>query len=197
MPTTLPSKFQDRPGPGAPRGDGLVSTYAGALAEIRNAKHRRFVQEYLVDLDGAKAAVRAGFKAKNAATRAWHLLRRPEIQKAIGAGQEEMAKRSGVRAESVLQDYLDIAGYDVADVFEADGNTMKNIHDIPKATRKAISEIRVFEEFAGTGEDRRLVGYTKHVKFYDRPKALEALGRHLGLFNADQSNATQILVVLD
>lgn len=163
-------------------------TFTDVLAQIKNRKHRRFVQEYLVDLDGTNAAIRAGFKSGGASTRAWHLLRRPEISLAVSLGQQEMSERVEVRQSEVLQGYLNCAFYDPANFFEENGN-LKKIHDIPQAARMAISGIDVME--VGNGE-KGAVAVIKKLRFWDRLKAMDALGRHLGLFNADESQKPEI-----
>lgn len=59
---------------------------------------------------------------------------------------------------------------------------LKNIQDIDESTRRAISSLETFEEFEGYGEDREKIGDTKKVKLIDKTKALELLGKHLGMF---------------
>lgn len=160
-------------------------TFSDAIAAIPNHKHRRFVEQFLLDLDGAKAAGRAGFRSKNLSHRAWSLKQRPEIARAIEIGQQEMSERVEVKQDKILQEYLNVGFCDIAECFDESGN-LKNIHDIPKAIRMAISGIDVIEQFSGDGEDRT-VSLVKKIRFWDKLKALDALGRHLGLFNADES----------
>ena len=59
---------------------------------------------------------------------------------------------------------------------------MLPIKDIPKAVRKAISGVEVEELFEGKGEDRVHVGTLRKVKFWDKVKSWELLGKHLKLF---------------
>ena len=47
--------------------------------------------------------------------------------------------------------------------------------------QRAISAIEVEEIFEGRGEERRKVGEVRKVKFWDKTRALELLGRHVGL----------------
>ena len=53
---------------------------AEELGKKLNARERAFVKEYLIDLNGTKAAIRAHYAEKNAASQASRLLKKPEIQ---------------------------------------------------------------------------------------------------------------------
>jgi len=50
-----------------------------------NTRHSRFIDEYLVDFNGAQAAIRAGYSPNAAKEQAYHLLTnthiRDEVQK--------------------------------------------------------------------------------------------------------------------
>lgn len=53
---------------------------AEELGKKLNDRERAFVKEYLIDLNGTKAAIRAHYAEKNAASQASRLLKKPEIQ---------------------------------------------------------------------------------------------------------------------
>ena len=53
----------------------------------------RFVDEYMVDLSGTQAAIRAGYSAKTAAQQASRLLRNVKVQQAIATRQKELAEK--------------------------------------------------------------------------------------------------------
>lgn len=71
-------------------------------------KQQAFVAEYLVDLNGAAAARRAGYGEKNSNKIATSLLARPHIQEAIAAAMEKRSKRTEVDADYVLTNLLEI-----------------------------------------------------------------------------------------
>lgn len=52
------------------------------------------------------------------------------------------------------------------------------------------------EEFEGSGEDRKFVGYTKKYKIADKNTALEKLAKHLGLYEKDNTQKTNPLAEL-
>lgn len=145
-----------------------------------NDKQRRFVDEYLIDLNATKAAIRAGYSAKTAGSQAFDLLKKPEISAAVQAGKAARSKETGIDAQTVLGELLRLARVDIAGAFYPDGG-LKPIHEIPEDVRRAISGVEVLEEFSGRGGDRSQVGWTKKIKFWDKARALEMLAKHLGL----------------
>lgn len=71
-------------------------------AEGFTPQQRRFVDEYLIDLNATQAAVRAKYSAKNAANIGYLLLRRPHIKAAIAQAMNERAARTGITADWVI-----------------------------------------------------------------------------------------------
>lgn len=64
-------------------------------------KQRRFVEEYLIDLNGTQAAIRAGYSQKTANPQAARLLANVSIQAAIEDGFERHRDRLDVTVESI------------------------------------------------------------------------------------------------
>lgn len=141
-----------------------------------------FVQEFLVDLNGTAAARRAGYKGneRTLAVTGARLLRSANVAKRIEAAKVERMNRTKITADVVLGEILRLSRADLADAFDKNGN-LKPIHEIPEDVRRAISAVEVDELFDGKGKDRKHVGFTRKVKFWDKTKALELLCKHLGL----------------
>lgn len=77
-------------------------------ALILTAKQARFVQEYLVDGNGAGAAVRAGYSPRSAKVAACRMLTKDNpVRKAIEARQQAEAKRLGVSRQKVVAQLLE------------------------------------------------------------------------------------------
>src|ERR1700722_13059692 len=79
-------------------------------------RHRLFVEEYLVDLNGKQAAIRAGYKATKAASRASELLARADIKASVRQAMDERIDRTRVSQDRVIQGYARIAFADFRDV---------------------------------------------------------------------------------
>ncbi|WP_298022219.1 terminase small subunit [uncultured Dysosmobacter sp.] len=76
-------------------------TEAEKLGEVLKPRERTFVREYLVDLCGTKAAVRAGYSEKSAASQASRLLRKPEVRAYRDALLQEQFDAIGVTKHSI------------------------------------------------------------------------------------------------
>lgn len=72
------------------------------------AKQQRFVDEYLIDLNGAQAAIRAGYSERAAKEIASENLTKPNIAQAIAARQAETAEKLEIDAEWVLRNAVDL-----------------------------------------------------------------------------------------
>lgn len=138
-------------------------------------KQRRFCDEYLVDLNATRAymaAYPATRKESTAAKSASRMLRNGKVAEYIQQRIEDRQKRTEITQDRVLRELAAIAFADVTDIVYYEGGhvKIKDTEDVPKDTRKAISGIKEGQ-------------YGTEVKTYDRIRALELLGKHLGLFD--------------
>lgn len=145
-------------------------------------KQQRFVNEYLVDLNATRAYIRAGYSARGAHKLSARLMAHDGVRAALMKAVEAQSKRTGITADVILGELLLMARSDLAEAFDDAGN-LKPINEIPEATRRAIASIEVDEiTERGEGGKREVVGYTRKVKFWDKTRSLELLGKHLKLF---------------
>jgi phage terminase small subunit len=68
-----------------------------------NAKRQRFVEEYLKDMNGTQAAIRAGYSPRTAGEQAFELLKKPEVQEALQVAREEQSRRIKIDADWVIR----------------------------------------------------------------------------------------------
>lgn len=144
-----------------------------------------FCDEYLVDLNASRAYKVAYKKCKSdltARTNGSKLLTNTNIQNYIDEKMKEREKRTAITQDMVIKELARIAFLDIRKIYDENGN-LRNIQDIDEDTVKAISSIETLEEYNGYGENREKIGDTQKVKIVDKIKALELLGRHLGIFN--------------
>lgn len=145
-------------------------------------KQKRFVAEYLVDLNATQAAIRAGYSEKTAGEQGSRLLANVKVQDAIQGEMARQQERTQITADAVLKEYARIAFFDPRKLF-MDNGAPKDICSLDDDTAAALAALDVHEEYEGAGEDRQFVGYTKKYRIADKLRALEALGKRFGLFD--------------
>lgn len=130
-------------------------------------KQRRFIEEYLIDLNATQAAIRAGYSAKTANRIAAELLTKDYIAAALQAAQDDRATRTGITADEVLADLV-------------------------KIKERCMQQSPVLDRRGQPVKDNQ----GRSVWAFDSRgalKALELMGKHLGMFtdrheiNADDS----------
>lgn len=144
------------------------------------AKKRLFAKEYLVDLNATQAAIRAGYSAKTAASQGERLLRDVDVQALINAGMTARSERTQINADYVLNRLVEIDQLDVLDILR-DDMSFKPLSEWPKGWRQYLVGFDIAEMFEGQGEDRSMVGLMKKIKWPDKVKNLELLGKHVAV----------------
>jgi phage terminase small subunit len=140
-------------------------------------KQQAFVSEYLVDLCGAKAAMRAGYSPRTAKRAAYELLQKEEIQAALATAMQARQQRTEVTIDRVVQELARLAFHDIGKLFDADGAPLR-IADLDEDTRRAVAGLEV----VSVGNSDAGIGQVMKFKLVDKPKVLELLLRHLGAF---------------
>lgn len=144
------------------------------------AKQQRFIAEYLIDLNAAQAAIRAGYAVKGAKDQAYQLMQRPEVVAAIKEAIEARNQRVQVDADYVLNRLTEIDQMDLLDILD-DDMSIKPLSKWPKVWRQSLSGFDIAEMFEGVGKERDLVGLMKKIKWPDKVKNLELLGKHVNV----------------
>lgn len=143
-------------------------------------KQECFVREYLIDLNATQAAIRAGYSAKTAQPISARLLLNVIVADAIKKGLDERGKETKIDANYVLTRLREIDEMDALDILEDDGS-IKPIREWPKIWRQFISGFEVVEMFAGKGDDKIIAGMLKKIKWPDKTKNLELIGKHVNV----------------
>ena len=146
---------------------------------------KRFCDEYLIDLNATRAykvAYPNCKKDETASAAGSRMLGNVKVQEYISKKQKEIEKRAEVTQDMVIKELAKIAFLDIRKLYTENGQ-LKNVADLDDDIAGAISSLETLEEYEGYGEDRERIGDTQKVKMLDKTKALELLGRHLGIFN--------------
>lgn len=179
--------------PRAPR--KKASTKQARQPTGTSERKARFAVEWLKDQNATQAAIRAGYASKAAYQQGSRLLKDPQVLAIIKPAQEahvEAITHLTLTAERIKQEIARLALFDPRKLFDSDGQP-KPITELDDDTAAALAGLDVLEEFEGTGEDRKFVGYTKKYKIADKNSALEKAARILGLFEKDNAQRTDPL----
>lgn len=156
-----------------------------------NPRERRFVEEYLIDFSQAKAALRAGYSPKGAATTANRLMKKEAVQRAITTAVKQSLDKFRITRERVLAEYARLAFSDLGDAIDIaeDGTATVNLARIRenKDFRAAVAEIS--QSDVDLGKDRGTERRTK-IKLHQKKGALDALAKYLRLMPADRVEVT-------
>jgi phage terminase small subunit len=137
-------------------------------------KQKIFADEYLIDLNGTRAyrvAYPSVKKDEVAAAAAARLLKNVKVEAYIQKRMEERQKRTEITQDRVLEELAAIAFARATDYAEIKGECVR-IKDTDTLDEQQIRAI------AGIKEGK----YGIELKLNDKEKALELLGRHLGMF---------------
>lgn len=134
-------------------------------------KQKRFVEEYLIDLNATQAAIRAGYSPDTAGSIGGENLKKPEISSAIAKAMAERSKRTGINQDRVLQELARIGFAKITDII--DPKTAEIKADASEDDLACIQSVKIKPNEFGT---------EREVKLYDKKSALVDLGKHLGMF---------------
>lgn len=138
-------------------------------------KQKRFVEEYLIDLNATQAAIRSGYSPDTAGSIGGENLKKPEISAAIAKAMAERSKRTGISQDRVIQELARIAFVNPQNVIDSEDASVRE-----DATEDDLACIQSVKVKTMSGEKGSSV--EREIKLNDKMKALELLGKHLGMF---------------
>ncbi|NHR80772.1 terminase small subunit [Citrobacter portucalensis] len=143
------------------------------------AMQEAYAQEYTKCPENqTQAAINAGFSPNTAAVKASVMMRDERIQKRIAELMEERNKRLRVSADYVLLRLVEIDQMDVMDILN-DDMSIKPVSEWPKVWRQYLTGFELADMFEGRGDEKELVGILKKIKWPDKVKNLELIGKHV------------------
>lgn len=153
------------------------------------AKQQFFADEYLIDLNATQAAIRAGYSAKTATEQGSRLLSNVKVRAYIDGLMAEHSRRTGVNQERIIRELARIAFLDPTQLVNMDSAEL--LEDAEADDRAAIASVKVKTM---SGETEMI---EREVRFADKIKALELLGKRFGMWvdrqQVDVQGAVQIV----
>lgn len=150
------------------------------------AKQQRFCEEYLIDLNATRAAIRAGYSPRSARTDGPRLLENADVRARIDEEMALRSRRTGVSADRVVRELARVAFVRASDVIDAKTGGLRD--DASKDDLAAVAGMRVKD--GGEFTERE-------VRMCDKVRALELLGKHLGMFTDNVQIEGAVPVIVD
>lgn len=149
----------------------------------------RFCHEYIVDLNGTQAAIRAGYSENSANEISSENLAKPRIKEYIDRLKKDRAERLGITADKVLAELSRLAFSNVQEIFTpTDG--FKRVSELDEDTARAIQSVKVTKKPAGANGDGQMeYDDVVEYKMNDKKSSLDLLAKHLGIA-AEQINVS-------
>lgn len=148
-------------------------------------RRARFVIEYLIDLNAAQAAIRAGYSARGATVAGTRLLADVSVQAAIAKAMETRLVRTEITQDRVLNELALLAFSDISNYAIDDNGNLTPAQGKPQSVMRVVSSMKRKVRFVF---ERDGAPPTKEVevefKLWDKPGPLKLAGRHVGLFPA-------------
>jgi len=158
------------------------------MADKLTPKQQAFVQEYLVDLNGTQAAIRAGYSKDTANVIASENLTKPNIKALVEKRLQERAERTQVTQDMIVSELKKIAFADIRNAVEwgispvddTDVNADKN--GLGMYPVKLVPSSKIDDDTAAAVSEVSLTQAGVKIKMHDKKAALVDLGKHLGMF---------------
>lgn len=153
-------------------------------------KQRVFCEEYIVDNNGTRAAIAAGYSEKTARQIAANLLTKVNIQEEIDRLREARSKRTQITADRVLEEFAKIGFANIKDYLQVEEKEyIVGLDKKGKPVKDKVKAVEIFEteniedDLASAIAEIKQTKTGISLKLHDKIKALENIGRHLGMFN--------------
>lgn len=136
------------------------------------AKQERFCREYLADCNATQAAIRSGYSEKTAHVSGPRLLTNVSVYEKINSLKAERARSLDITAERVLKELARLAFGDPSEIVSVGKYgriTVKPTAQLTEDQRRTIHSV------IQTADGLK-------IRFADKLRALELVGKHIGLF---------------
>lgn len=155
-------------------------------------KQRKFIEAYLLEPNGTKAAIKAGYAKGSAAITATKLLRHANVVAELDRRRARLSIKTEITPDLVLAELAKLGFADIRQVMQWESRPTVPLFDAagnPVDTK--INEITIVnsgqlspEAAAAIAEISQSRDGTIKVKMHDKLSALVRLGQHLGMFRA-------------
>ncbi|MGA4517214.1 terminase small subunit [Solibacillus silvestris] len=131
-------------------------------------KQKRFVDEYMLDLNATQAAIRAGYAERTAYSQGQRLLKKVEVQAYIEERMHSHQKETIAKQEEVLETLTAILrGEEKGATLRGAGKGLQVIDDMPPTTTERIRAAELLGKRYGIWQENKLIDVKSAVTFVD------------------------------
>ncbi|MGQ6231068.1 terminase small subunit [Serratia sp. IR-2025] len=142
-------------------------------------KQELFAREFIKDLNASQAAIRAGYSEKSSRNQGARMMANDDILNRIAELKAERNEEVGINAAYVLRRLVEIDQMDAADILDDEGGLLP-ISAWPKVWRTSLSGLDLNRlRMAGKNDEEDIETTIQKIKWPDKVKNLELLGRHV------------------
>ena len=152
-------------------------------------KEEIFCHEYIKDFNGKRSAIAAGWMEAGASVQASRTLVRPNVKKRIDQLKSERYERLKIDADYVLQRLVEIDSLDAADIIDEENNILP-IKQWPPEWRRYMASFEI-------GENLRGDTILKKIKWPDKVKNLELIGKHIEVSAWKENAAVNVTTMIE
>lgn len=160
------------------------------MAELKGKK-KLFCHHYVISLNATQAAISAGYSARTAYSIGSRLLTEAAVKECINRLKQERIEQLNIDANYVLLRLYEIDQMDVLDILN-DDMSVKPVSKWPSVWRQYLSGFDLAEIFGGQSDNRDVAGVLKKIKWPDKVKNLELLGKHVNVQAFKDSVKTEV-----
>ena len=153
------------------------------------AKQKKFVEEYLIDLNATQAAIRAGYSPNTAQEQSSRLLSNVMVKNEIDKAMAQRSRRTGISQDRVLRELAKIAFVNPNDVINFSDATVKMTSEENLAAIASVKVKKIPGEYGDATE--------REIKLCDKLKALDLLGKHLGIYDKHEAKDRNLTITIN
>lgn len=163
-------------------------------SKLLSDKERIFVDQYLIDLDIRKAALRSGYAAKSAASTGHAIINRPHVRRAIGKALAEMQAETRLSIDEILDQLHSILTRSAHQFVNMEDGTALGLHELDEKAAACVDgfDQEIHDWVDANGEKHRTI--KNKIKLVGKAGAIDMAMKYRGLFERDneqkQTNVT-------
>jgi phage terminase small subunit len=182
---------------GKPKYGPPPEVYDGS-APLKSLMQEMFVSKLLQGMNHSEAYRQSGYRGKRPDSQAHQLMRNSGVQARLAYRRAELAEKMGISEERVVGELAKIAFANMQDFVATDADGEFYFKDWGNLSRDQLAAVESVKVTTTTTRNKK--GDTEYLtrnvtfKLHNKPQTLEQLGRHLGLFEVDNTQKRQIQI---